>query len=246
MALNPQVEALYNRESELIAAASGSIEDTLAAIMDQVVAEFERNRQFVVPSNSSIGLLVDALGIGWTSGVNLGVEQFENLAQKQLGPRALLEYINTYGPGRARQISETTARQLSQIVIRGQREGKTSPQIMRELVNKIPKLAAARAKIIAETEVHSAVQFGAYNAALRSGRTLVKRWNTVEDDRVRDFWQGSNFSHRMAEGQKKVLDNAFQIPHISGGTEALRFPGDPEGSAGNIINCRCAVTYEEA
>lgn len=246
MALNPQVEALYNRESELIAATRGGIEDTLAAVMDQVVSDFERHRQFMVPGNTSIGLLVDALSASWTGGAALGEAEFERLAQKQLGPRAAVEYIARYGPGKARQLSATTAKQLAQIVVGGQRAGKSSTEIMRELVNKIPKLAAARAKIIAETEVHSAVQFGAYNAALRSGRTLVKRWHTVEDDRVRDFWQGAQFSHRMAEGQKKALDIAFQIPHISGGTEALRFPGDPEGSAGNIINCRCSVTYEEA
>lgn len=239
-------DELFAQETVLIDKAATLLEDTLAAIMDQAVVDFERNQQFVVPGAASIGLLVDALGAGWTDGARLGVEHFEGAAQKQLGPRSAVEYITTYGPGKARQITATTAKQLSQIVVAGQRAGKPASAIMRELVNKIPKLAAARAKIIAETEVHSAVQFGAYNAALRSGRTLVKRWNTMEDDRVRDFWQGASYSHTSAAGQKKALDIPFQIRHISGGTEALRFPGDPEGSAGNIINCRCSVTYEEA
>ena len=246
MARSPQIEALLNREDEIIADAAGRLEDTLAAVMDQVVSEFERNRQFAVPSGRATGMLVDSLGVGWTSAVSLGVEQFPALSAKQLDVRTAIEYIQRYGPSRARQLTETTAKQLSQIVVRGQREGKTSTAIMRDLINKIPKLAAARAKIIAETEIHSATQFGAYNAALRSSRTLVKIWQTVEDDRVRDFWQGAQYSHAAAQGQKKGLDIPFQIPHIGGGTEALRFPGDPEGSAGNIINCRCAVLYEEA
>lgn len=247
MALNQQIEALIQAEDLLIAEAASRIEDTLAAFMDQAVADFERTQQFSVPSGNSHGLLLDALAGGWRAGTELGVSQLESLSRKadSLTVRAALEYLETYGVQRTRQIAATTAKQLTQIVVTGQREGLSNMQIMRQLVNRIPKLAATRAKIIAETEVHSATQFGAYNAALRSGRLLRKVWNTVEDDQVRDFQQGAQYSHRLAEGQQKPLDNSFQIPHISGGTESLRFPGDPEGSAGNIIHCRCAMTFEE-
>lgn len=247
MAMNPQFESLLNAEDRLIAEAANGIEDALAAIMDQAVLDFERTRQFTVPQGPAIGQLLDALAGGWRSGIGLGVEQLTAMQRKQesLTLRAALNYLETYGVSRARQITATTAKQLSQIIVSGQREGQSTTEIMRSLVNKVPRLARVRAKLIAETEIHPATQFGAYNAALRSGRTLVKYWNTLEDDRVRDFWQGSQFSHASAHRQKKSLDNPFQIPHISGGTEALRFPGDPEGSAGNIIRCRCAMTFEE-
>lgn len=248
MATNPQLETLLNAEDRLIESAASGLEDTLAAIMDQAILDFERTKQFAIPRGEAIGQLLDSLAGGWRAGVGLGVEQLEPLATKQsegLTMRAALEYLEAYGVQRTRQITATTAKQLSQIVVAGQREGQSTTQIMRSLVNKVPKLAATRAKIIAETEIHSATQFGAYNAALRSSRLLVKFWNTQEDDRVRDFLQGAQFSHASANRQKKPLDNPFQVPHIGGSTEALRFPGDPEGSAGNIIRCRCAVTYEE-
>lgn len=247
MALSPQIESLLRAEDQLIGQSASRIEDALAAFMDQAVSSFERNGQFVVPSGTAHAELLDSLAINWQSAVGLGVDHFYGLSQKQEGLtlRAALEYLETYGLSRTRQIVGTTTKQLTQLIIAGQRQGLTSSQIMRQLINRIPQIAATRAKIIAETEIHSAVQFGAYNAAMRSGRLLVKVWNTVEDDRVRDFHQGAHYSHRLAEGQKKALDNSFQIPHISGGTEALRFPGDPEGSAGNIINCRCVATFEE-
>jgi len=246
MAPNQPIKRLLAAEDRLITTASARLEDTLSAIMDQALSTFERNQQFVAPSRESLALLTDTLSDGWEAATALGVEHLTSLGQKQdLTTRAAIEYLGTYGTQRARQILDTTGKQLTDIIISGQRQGESTPQIMRRLVNRVPQLAATRAKIIAETEVHSAAQFGAYNAALRSTRLLLKTWNTTEDDLVRDFRQGGGFSHRLMQGVQKPLDIAFAVPHSRGGTESLRFPGDPEGSAGNIINCRCAVSYEE-
>lgn len=247
MALSPQIEALVKAEDRLISETAEALEAALSSIMDQALQDFERNQQLIAPRGDSLALLLDTLAAGWKPATQLGVEHLLKMEQKQdnLTLRAALEYLNAYGVQRTRQIVGTTASQLTQIIVSGQRQGLSVSEIMQRLINRVPTLAATRAKIIAETEIHSAVQFGAYNAALRSTRLLVKVWNTVEDDRVRDFRQGSEFSHVLMQGVKKPLDIPFAVPHSRGGTEALRFPGDPEGSAGNIINCRCAVSYEE-
>lgn len=247
MAATSKLEALLEAENAIIKTTAGGLEDILAVFMDQAVIDFERRGQFLVPTGPAHASLLDALTAGWRDGAQFGVGQLNTLSQKAdgLSTRAVLEYLERYGVDRTRKIAATTARQLTQIVVTGQRNGLSNAQIMKQLLNRIPRLAATRAKIIAETEVHSAAQFGLYNAALRSTKLLQKVWNTVEDDRVRDFRQGAGYSHRMCEGQKKALDIPFQIPHVSGTTEALRFPGDPEGSAGNIINCRCLMTFEE-
>jgi hypothetical protein len=34
------------------------------------------------------------------------------------------------------------------------------------------------------------------------------------------------------------MDQAFEV-----GGEMLMYPGDPAGSAGNVINCRCAISH---
>lgn len=59
---------------------------------------------------------------------------------------------------------------------------------------------------------------------------LIRRvWFTMLDERVRR-------AHALAHGQESNSSGIFRV-----GGESLRFPGDPNGSAGNIINCRCAA-----
>ncbi len=59
----------------------------------------------------------------------------------------------------------------------------------------------------------------------------IEMWQTQEDDRVRE----NGFNHVAANQQ--VREGGFFT--VSG--EQLAFPGDPNGSAGNIMGCRCSV-----
>lgn len=61
----------------------------------------------------------------------------------------------------------------------------------------------------------------------------VKVWNSMHDDKVRD-------AHARADGQEAQLDRPFVVDG-----EELMYPGDPNGSASNTINCRCWITYEK-
>ena len=60
------------------------------------------------------------------------------------------------------------------------------------------------------------------------------------EERMRDVWV-ANFdertrpAHLAASGQEKRPEDSFLVAG-----EYLRYPGDPNGSAGNIINCRCS------
>jgi hypothetical protein len=42
------------------------------------------------------------------------------------------------------------------------------------------------------------------------------------------------------DGQKVGINEMFIV-----GGENLEFPGDPFGSPGNVINCRCTLFFEE-
>lgn len=53
-------------------------------------------------------------------------------------------------------------------------------------------------------------------------------WRTAQDLRVRD-------SHRSMEGQVSSFEGTF----TTGSGAKLRYPGDPKGPPGEIINCRC-------
>jgi len=62
----------------------------------------------------------------------------------------------------------------------------------------------------------------------QSGLVEERAWLTEIDGRERD-------AHRAAHGQQVGLDETYTV-----GGEELEFPGDPNGSAENIINCRCS------
>lgn len=74
-----------------------------------------------------------------------------------------------------------------------------------------------------ETAMQIAVQQGAIDET-----QIAFIWRTARDNRVRD-------THRSMNGQRRALGDAF----VTGSGARLRFPGDHDGPASEIINCRC-------
>lgn len=93
-----------------------------------------------------------------------------------------------------------------------------------------------RAKVITRTETNRAWNAGVLAAAQyyqAPSTRWVKVWDTDVDSHERP-------AHRRADGQVRSLSDTFQV-----GGEDLRFPGDPAGSPGNVINCRCKMTIRK-
>jgi uncharacterized protein with gpF-like domain len=90
---------------------------------------------------------------------------------------------------------------------------------------------ANRARVIAITETTRAYGAGTVAAGLEqsrvTGRLLQKRWRTEHDDRVRA-------SHRAVDGTTLPLYQPFNV-----GGFPLLYPGDPQGPADEVVNCRC-------
>jgi len=82
----------------------------------------------------------------------------------------------------------------------------------------------SRAKTIARTETHGAFQKGNYEGYKQSGLP-IKIWVNVGDANVRD-------SHNI-DGEEVGINDYF--------SNGLKFPGDPRGSAEEVINCRCSM-----
>lgn len=90
-----------------------------------------------------------------------------------------------------------------------------------------------KARRIARTEAHGAVQHGQYEAAVQAqqmtGETYYRRWLATEDTRTRP-------THRLADGQIVKLGERFQV-----GAARLMYPGDVSVNApSETINCRCS------
>jgi hypothetical protein len=110
------------------------------------------------------------------------------------------------------------------------------------------KMPYYRIERIARTEVIGASNWsthaGAGESATEMGLDLVKEWIATRDERTRDMID-DEFDHRAMDGVLRRMDQPFMVPSTFG-SEPLQFPGDPAGSAGNIINCRCTIAYVPA
>ena len=173
----------------------------------------------------------------------------EEFKASDLLTRIAADYANAFGNSHLQSITDTTQRQIRDLMRGGLAAGQAVDAVYGELFAKIPQMALIRGLLITRTEVHSATQFATWRMALRSSVPLVKIWNSVNDGETRDFGELgaiSAFNHRSMDGAVTQLTSPFHVPRLIGGYEPLMFPGDPTGSAANVINCRCVQTYERA
>ena len=131
-------------------------------------------------------------------------------------------------------VSNATKSKIAAVIMAGREEGLSSAAIGRHIRKDIiPIDTVYRAERIARTETHTAAVGGMTEAMETTGLTYTKSWVAALDDRTRE-------SHRQAEIDN--VDIPQDKPFIVDGEE-LMYPGDANGSAGNIINCRCVVFY---
>jgi len=124
---------------------------------------------------------------------------------------------------RITNVSDTTRAQIIGAVARGYDEGLGQDGVAGFIRDLIPGMSGARAGMIARTETHGAANYGSVSAAAETGLRLRKEWISAEDERTRE-------SHDAANGQIVAMDDAFDV-----GGEALMYPGDPAGSAAEVI-----------
>jgi hypothetical protein len=143
-------------------------------------------------------------------------------------------------------IKETTRAEIMGVVDAGWEKGWSIPRLARELVKVGDQVSLSRATTIARTELIGAVNGGSHAVAALVAEAsgpdepaLLKIWLTAEDEKVRDSHADAGDTYGAGSGIP--LDEPFEV-----GDDALMYPGDQDGSAEEVINCRCAVSYEEA
>lgn len=140
-------------------------------------------------------------------------------------------------------VEMTTRQNIIRAIAKAYVDGLGQDETADAILKVIGDISKARARTIARTESHGAANYGANEAAKRNGLPMRREWLSAEDNRIRNIEDGDLFDHAGADGQIVGQDEPFQIARLDGGTEALMFPGDPNGSAGNVINCRCALGF---
>ena len=113
-------------------------------------------------------------------------------------------------------------------ISRGLASGQMFSEISRNISSwaRIPKNNAMR---ITRTEAHRIqckATADAQHKAKGKGADVLKQWDSTLDSKTRE-------SHVAMDGEIVELDDTF--------SNGLEYPGDPKGSAEEVINCRCAL-----
>ena len=151
--------------------------------------------------------------------------------------RDLISYLLSKGGIRIRSVRKQYIKFITELIATGLNDGKT----IREMTAQLQKLFKSRkwyrwqSLRIARTETTTAANFAAVTASRTSGVVMVKEWISSLDPRTRRP-PDSHYDHYSMNGVRADLDKNFDV---SG--ENMEYPGDPKGSAGNTVNCRCTV-----
>lgn len=117
---------------------------------------------------------------------------------------------------------------LNSEILQGILQGESIPKIAKRLAPMIDgnKAAAIRNARTAVTYAENQGRLDSMKEAYDEGIILAKEWIATEDSRTRD-------SHRELDGAVIGIDEKF--------ANGLDCPGDPEGDAAEVYNCRCTL-----
>lgn len=181
-------------------------------------------------------LWLPALSIVWRN----GAEEAENFikdwhAVKKIAKADYEDYADQFLADNAGSkidgITDTDQQWLANSIRSGVSEGKSNDEIASDLTDSFDNMSDGRAATITRTETASAFNYASNETAtdlMPDGSTKV--WNTTSDN--------PRPAHDDADGQEVDITDSFDV-----GGEALDYPGDPDGSDWNTINCLCVVSY---
>lgn len=122
------------------------------------------------------------------------------------------------------QINETVRNELQENLADAVEANETVGEV-RKRVKAVMNVTLSRSTTIARTEVGAASERSRYILNQEMGFDKIK-WISARDSHVRD----EPYNHRI-DGEVIINGEKF--------SNGLRVPHDPEGEAGNVINCRC-------
>ena len=131
-------------------------------------------------------------------------------------------------------ISRTTREQILAIFDKAAQEGWSYEKIAQVMLES--GMAQRRARVIARTEVHRGGMLGSLEGARSLPYEAQKVWVSGSGNRVRREPR-DRFDHVELQGQTRDLEVPFR------NEEDIMYPGDPNASKGNSIQCRCVMNY---
>ncbi len=209
------------------------IDDTLA-VMSLLITREE--------TEALLRKLYTDVGVKWANIEYGNIEDYtkswsQPVRLKRFGFNSLWEslldiFFGLKGGQKIVKITDTTRNWLIDQIHKGREQGIGPEQIAMSMVdNKVVPLA--RARVISRTEVVGAANFGGITAARQSKLKMNKRWVNARDKRVRE--KHKDKARGGVGGEVVPLEQPF--------SNGLMHPGDPDGSAEEVIQCRCLASH---
>jgi len=217
----------------------------------------EDNYKSLIKEGIDRQLMVGAYNEIYTKiGIKHG-ERVGTTINAQLKNFSLGDFVNTYmrnitswlldnGSSRITMVEQTYFDDINRLIANALNEGININEVARDIDALIQENSFYRWKAlrIARTETTTAANRAALEAGDVSGFVMNKVWISALDNRTRVIPEDS-FDHLDMNGVQVERNEKFIVPGIEG-NEALEYPGAPNGSAGNVINCRCTVAIVPA
>lgn len=125
-------------------------------------------------------------------------------------------------------ISQTTIAHIETVLQQAIANGWGVDKAVKELEDS--DITKRRARMIVRTETVKSTNFTQLAAADNEDFEMEKMWIAIEDNRTR-----RSHSHHGVDGERQDLDQPY--------SNGLMHPGDPNGSAEEVINCRCTQGF---
>ena len=150
--------------------------------------------------------------------------------------RFIQEWVGVHSLSRVQLMVNTTLREnlqsiINQAVSEGLGQQETAVLIDNTFRNSLGPVRSAR---IARTETHAVANAANLKSVEAMGvqDSLKKRWTPISDARTRD-------THLMMLKKEPIAINDYF--NVAG--SMMMHPGDPNGPASEVVNCRCVLTY---
>lgn len=228
------------------------LDKELGNIFHKIINEVIDKLKPYVVKEAYIPINVDAVGAEYQTDIYATISKYKTRAVQtaavhvanQLGVPLDVRYVNEKLLPAIKErtfkivttsITPTISDTLKEVLKNGIEQGASAEQIIKHF-----DMLELNHRTIARTEINSAANDASFELATKELSsigligTAVKGWQTSNDEKVRDahIQAGENYGR----GNEIPVAELFNV-----GGENIMFPADySQGSAGNIINCRCS------
>lgn len=237
----------YYRESlRLYAKLSGNFTRTLDKL-------FISQRKLAVRRYAKYEMIGDSFYFGLAAKLHKAFDKnakqvFENSKQMTQRMREIkatdkedLELYNPVIAENVTQVTQTTKIMIERSIVSSLNDGLGTEDTAKRL-EKSSAFSRKRARVIARTETHQAMNYANNTIAKRMNlKKPVKKWASAVDERTRGWHRDMNSKPAIG------IDEMFMVltPTAGGATTErfMSYTGDPAGGASNVIQCRCFTLY---